>query len=245
MSGETQLLSTGATLLKPDGSTAVDPDCCGATPAPDVQVEGNGHIIALNSSSPKVTNWTEFGIGVTSRTFTVRNTGLATLTLSGLGLTSVSGPLEFAIGANFGSTSLAPGATTTFTIAFTGSGKHAAWVWFSNNVPAKDPYAFVVASCVDCRCPQQDVVIAGTDTSINGTYAFAAYADTGPSGVGPTWRWNQSGGAHSLWLHQGGFEGTWDLRITLGGATIYLWTNITAGCTDTTGLVWFNDPGLP
>jgi len=255
MSGEIQLNSDGSRLLADDGGLAIDPDCCCG--AQDVRVEGDQTaspipVIANEDVTPSLADWTRFGIGVTSRTFTVRNTGAATLVIGGLGLTSVSGPLAFSVGANFGAPSIAPGGTTTFRIDFTGTGPHhAAYVWFTTNVTGKESYYFVVDGCVNCGCPpQDDFTVAGACAEFMGTYTFVSVAASGPTGevghtrTGPTWRWDQSGGPYRIYIHLDEGTGTWDVMLTTAaGYAEYGPTSPGIGCNATTGKIWSNDPG--
>src|SRR5262249_2914118 len=84
-------------------------------PAPEIQVlDGSTDIPdntgAVNSGVPPL------GSGTVTRTFTVQNLGNANLTL-GPGIT-VAAP--FFLASAFGSTTLGPGASTTFTVGLTG-----------------------------------------------------------------------------------------------------------------------------
>lgn len=81
----------------------------------------------------------------TAQTFTIQNTGTATL--SGLALSVSSGnAAEFSVG-SLGSTSLAPGASTTFTVTFSPAalGTRNSAVFIASNDPTANPFRINVA----------------------------------------------------------------------------------------------------
>lgn len=117
--------------------------------APDVAVFGDEILITDGDTTPRVADGTDFGTaaqgGATiSRTFTVTNTGVGTLTLSGLVV-----PTGFTITEGL-SSSLAAGASDTFTIRLETSslGTKAGNVSFNNNSAGESPYTFRIAGIV-------------------------------------------------------------------------------------------------
>ena len=106
---------------------------------------------------------TMYGVPV-SRTFTVRNVGGADLTLS----ESISLPTGFTLVAGFGSTTLAPDQSTTFTIGVDGQslGDHTGEISFGNNDDDEGPFNFTVHGIVEAPDAVQIVD--------NGDAAFAA-----------------------------------------------------------------------
>jgi hypothetical protein len=138
--------------------------------APDVAVFGEDLLITDGDTTPRVADGTDFGTatqgGATvSRTFTVTNTGAGTLTLSGLVV-----PTGFTIIEGL-SSSLAPGATDTFTIRLetTTLGTKAGNVSFNNNSAGESPYTFriagIVANTPDAEVEGNGIVVLDGDTS--------------------------------------------------------------------------------
>lgn len=130
---------------------------------PEVTVLGNAVSIADGDTTPTATDHTNFGsvaigsAGVT-RTFTVRNDGNSTLTLSNLtlptGFTLVNGLV----------TSLAPGATDTFQVRMdaTTAGTKTGQITFTSNDPNESPFNFTITGTV-----------TGTTTDAGNTLATA------------------------------------------------------------------------
>jgi hypothetical protein len=77
------------------------------------------------------------------RTFTVKNAGSATLTLSD----PIQLPSGFTLVSDFGSTSLAPGSSTIFTVQMTAAaaGSYSGTLSFGTNDPGNNPYSFTVS----------------------------------------------------------------------------------------------------
>jgi hypothetical protein len=150
------------------------------TPAPEIAILGNGTSIQDGSATISSANFTNIGSasisgGTASRTFTINNTGSATLILSGLiPYVTISGTNA----SNFSVTTIpspsiaASTGTTTFAITFTPSseGYHNAVVTINSNDPDDEGvytfniqgYGFVARS----------VIIAGITepAAANGTY---------------------------------------------------------------------------
>jgi len=116
---------------------------------PEITVLGNGVVIADNDTTPSLVDHTDFGSvqqgqpGI-SHTFTVRNDGGQTLTLG-----SVSVPRGFTLVEDL-SSSLAPGASDTFTVRLeTGSvGTFSGDVSFSTNDSDENPFNFRITGTV-------------------------------------------------------------------------------------------------
>ncbi|MEJ7595628.1 MAG: choice-of-anchor D domain-containing protein, partial [Planctomycetaceae bacterium] len=127
------------------------------TGTPEINVLGNGVSILDGDSTPSTTDGTDFGSvvpgSIISQTFTVQNTGNATLYL---------GPPAFTGGFTTGSdplvTSLAPGASDTFSVNFSSSvaATYTGQVSFSNNDNDESPYNFIVKAVV--IAPEIDVL---------------------------------------------------------------------------------------
>ncbi len=120
--------------------------------APEVEVQGNALPVAAGDATPTVEDGTDFGAIVMNRTithlFTIKNTGLAPLTLSGAPIVTLSGAnaADFAI-VQPAAGSVAAREQITFGVAFTPSaaGLRSASVSFANNDTDESPYVFALA----------------------------------------------------------------------------------------------------
>src|SRR5262249_46210619 len=102
------------------------------------------------------------GMPVT-RTFTVKNTGTSNLTLSD----PINLPGGFSLVSDFGSTTLAPGATTTFSVKLTAAaaGSYGGALSFGTNDSAANPYAFTVSGTVSDTAIADDGDATGFSTT--------------------------------------------------------------------------------
>lgn len=114
---------------------------------PEMALSGNGIDISLNAA-PTQDNGTHYGTGPGSHTFTISNTGTAPLNLQGSPLVTVTGAhaADFQVAA-LPHTSVAAGANTFFTIAFSPSrpGLRKATVSIANDDALRDPFVFSVS----------------------------------------------------------------------------------------------------
>jgi hypothetical protein len=117
---------------------------------PEVEVRGNNVVIADGDSTPSAADHTDFGSVAVSgasvtRTFTIRNTGLAALTL---GTVTIGGAnaSDFVVTKQPGVASLAPGASATFNVKFdpSAAGVRNATVSFANSDADENPYNFAI-----------------------------------------------------------------------------------------------------
>ncbi len=122
----------------------------GTGTAPDMQVEGNGNVINDGDVSPSLTDHSDFGNtditgGTVVRTFTIRNTGTADLTMNGTPKVQVIGihAADFTVTLQPTSPVAASG-TTTFQVSFDPSdmGVRNAAISIINNDADEDPYNF-------------------------------------------------------------------------------------------------------
>ena len=121
----------------------------GAVVGPEIRVEGNGLSIADGDTTPSTSDGTDFGMVAPgdpsiSRTFRVYNDGNAVLTLG-----PVAVPAGFALTEGL-ATSLAPGASDTFTVRLDTAvvGTKAGDVSFSTNDYDENPFHFRVTGTV-------------------------------------------------------------------------------------------------
>ncbi len=122
----------------------------GATPAPEIAVEGNGTEISSGDSTPSPTDDTDFGnldqtVSTLTRSFTIQNTGNGVLTL-GANAVSLTGSGDFTISIQ-PPTSIAASGSTTFSLTFDPSslGARTATVSIANNDADEAPYTFAVS----------------------------------------------------------------------------------------------------
>ena len=157
---------------------------------PEIDIQGNSVSIADGDATPSTTDHTDFGSvlagsGTVTRTFTIRNTGAAALTLNGSPSVQISG----AAAADFTvtvtpSTSVASGGSTTFQVQFDPSagGLRSATISIPNNDSNENPYDFAIQGTG--LAPEMDV--KGNSVSImdgDGTPSTSDYTDFGNADV--------------------------------------------------------------
>ena len=161
--------------------------------APEIDLQGNGVSIVNGDLTPTAADHTDLG-GVTvgsavTRTFTIRNSGNLTLTLSGTPLVALSGANAGAFTiATVPVTTVPAEGNTTFQLRFTPTamGPVSATVTIANNDSDEQPYTFVVQGAgVAPAVPEIDVQGNG-QSIINGdtTPNTADGADLGNVSVG-------------------------------------------------------------
>ena len=122
--------------------------------SPEIRISGNGQTIVSGDASPSVSDDTDFGSldvvvgGSSQRTFTIENTGDATLNLTGTSpYVTLSGAAaaDFSITANPAS-SINVSGNTTFTLSFSPSvdGTRSATVSIANDDADENPYTFAI-----------------------------------------------------------------------------------------------------
>ncbi|MFG6686142.1 PQQ-dependent sugar dehydrogenase [Mariniflexile sp. HNIBRBA6329] len=116
------------------------------SPAPEINVTGNGSSIADGDLYPSTFNNTNFGsvnIGNTStKVYNIHNTGVSPLSISDI---SLSNTTDFQIVGTPYSASVSPGGNTQFSIRYTGtSGKHSSTVTIESDDSDEGTYTFVI-----------------------------------------------------------------------------------------------------
>jgi hypothetical protein len=189
---------------------------------PEIDIRGTNGASIASGSSASVASGTDFGTATLSHTFTITNTGLASLTLTGTPSVVISGAgaSQFTV-TTFPSNSVPSHGSTTFTVQFSASGAAGikeAVISIGNNDTSggEDPYTFGLTGTVlpslkvwrvDCSYGNRsDVPPANI---ITGDYvepaAAAANAAFGSSGVHDYWNtWDMDAR-----LDQGGRLGGW------------------------------------
>ena len=138
--------------------------------APDVQVlDGQTDIVNGLGS----VNFGAILPGTTAtKTLTVKNVGTQSLNLGSLAAL----PTGFSLASSFGTTSLNPGASTTFAIKFNAStvGNYSGQISFDSNDPDENPFQFTVSGVVSTTRIMDD-----GDTGFSATNGFTFYQGTG------------------------------------------------------------------
>jgi hypothetical protein len=115
----------------------------------NINVEGNSQTIADEDITASATDHTDFGsigIGTTvTRTYTIRNSGLTTLNVSGIAVSGTNSSL-FTLGGLTLPATVATGATTTFTVTYSpvSAGTHNATITVNSNDCAEGTYNYSV-----------------------------------------------------------------------------------------------------
>lgn len=147
------------------------------TAAPEIALEGNSTTIADGDVIPSSSDHTDFGstdliIGTVTRTFTIKNTGSATLALTGIPKVSVEGfnAADFIVTAEPSATVEVAG-STTFQITFDPSavGVRTATIRIANDDSDENPFDFTIQG-TGTVSPEMDITgngisIADGDTS--------------------------------------------------------------------------------
>jgi peptidase C25-like protein/beta-propeller uncharacterized protein DUF5122/uncharacterized protein DUF1573 len=115
---------------------------------PEINVKGNAVSIADGDTTPSTTDGTDFGStavtgGMVTHSFTIENTGLAALNVSGITSTNLS---EFTVGALTPASPIPPGNSATFTVTFdpSAAGLRTATVNIANDDINENPYDFAI-----------------------------------------------------------------------------------------------------
>jgi hypothetical protein len=134
--------------------------------APEIAVSGNGTNIVDGDTTPSTADFTSFGAvvqgsGAIVRTFTVSNTGNATLTTSGLTL-----PTGFTLVEGL-SPSIAAGASDTFQVRLdtTTAGTKSGEIRFTTNDSDENPFNFSITGTVNAPAVPDDFADSRTDTT--------------------------------------------------------------------------------
>jgi hypothetical protein len=128
---------------------------------PEIDVQGNAVSIVNNDITPSTTDWTDFGTDLT-RTFTIYNTGNASLILGAVTIVGTNAS-DFTV-TSVPNNTVAIGSSTTFTITFSPSavGISTATVTFTNNDTDENPYSFDIQA----TAIEQEIDVMGNATSI-------------------------------------------------------------------------------
>jgi hypothetical protein len=109
----------------------------------EIDIQGNATSIVDGDTTPTTSDWTDFS-SVTTRTFTIRNTGAALLTVGAITFSGTNAS-EFTV-TTAPNALVAVGSSTTFTVTFspTGLGLRTATISLVNNDTNENPYDFAL-----------------------------------------------------------------------------------------------------
>lgn len=131
---------------------------------PEIDVQGNAISIVNDDITPSTTDWTDFGTNLT-RTFTIYNTGNASLSIGSVTIVGTNAS-DFTVTSAPNST-ITIGSSTTFTITFSPSaiGISTATITFTNNDTDENPYSFDIQAT---GIEQEIDVMGNTISIVNG-----------------------------------------------------------------------------
>ncbi|MCL4296095.1 MAG: choice-of-anchor D domain-containing protein [Anaerolineae bacterium] len=135
--------------ISPSNNTATVP--VSVVIAPEIAVLGNGQVIADGDTTPSATDHTDFGpvtLGqALIRTFTISNSGVSNLNLTGSPLVTITGPaaVDFSL-LVLPTTPIAPNNTVTFQVQFSPSltGTRIATLSIASDDSDENPYDFTI-----------------------------------------------------------------------------------------------------
>ena len=130
--------------------TALSTSAQATTLIPTINIKGNNVSITNGESTPSTSNDTDFGnCMITSstvvKTFTVENTGTASLLLSGDPIVSITGAADFTV-TQMPSSPISASSSTTFKVTFdpTTLGLKSATISIANNDSHQNPFTFAI-----------------------------------------------------------------------------------------------------
>ncbi|MCH2118631.1 MAG: choice-of-anchor D domain-containing protein, partial [Pirellulales bacterium] len=141
---------------------------------PDIDLLGQGQIIASGDLEPEVADSTDYGnVFLGERvvhTFTIRNTGSDVLSLTGAEPVSVQGlnPGDFTVISQPSLTVLNPGEETTFDLEFEplAAGQRVDAITIHSDDPDEEPYFFAVVGVGQVPGPLPDIRVVGNGLTV-------------------------------------------------------------------------------
>lgn len=185
--------------------------------APEIGVDISGTAVADGGA----VNFGSTTVGTAvNRTFTVRNTGDATLTLNAINANAL--PAGFTLVSNLGSLSLSPGQSTTFTVRLnaTAAGTFGGTLSFGNNDSDESPYNLQLSGVVTASQPQSTVRYL--DNGATGFTKTGSWFNSSTGREGDSnWALNGSGTTVATWTFSGLQTGQYRVSATWPGASQY------------------------
>lgn len=201
--------------------------CYAATLLPEINITGNGISIARGSSSPSLSNHTDFGNvavagGTLIRTFTIENNGTAALSLTGTSpYVSISGTnaSDFSV-TQIPSNTIAASGSTTFQITFDPSaiGTRTASISIANDDIDENPYTFAIQGT--------GTNSASSDIIAEATYSYSSNIDYASNQGDPATNTSNSIGVFKFTIRDGGGSADGDALTTELNSIAFNVTNI-------------------
>ena len=148
--------------------------CFTGTPQPNINIQGNGNTIADGDIIPSLTDGTDFGSAIISGTdveksFTLQNTGSATLTLDNPAVVLLDGTKGFTVSVQPATNPMAAFTSQAFKIKFNNAvpGTYVEAVLIGSNDPDTPVYFFTVQAAV-----LQPLITVNISSLAGLTYAF-------------------------------------------------------------------------
>ncbi len=152
---------------------------------PNIRITGNGLCIVDGDNTPDIADNTDFGnfvIPGTDKTFTITNTGNATLNIGTIVFTGPDNTMFTVLTPP--AASLAPGASTTVVIRFTGVslGLKTATVTINNDDTDEAAYSFAIQGLVTVLLPVNLISFSGQTAGNTAQLRWVTTAETGNKG---------------------------------------------------------------
>ncbi|MBI5774413.1 MAG: choice-of-anchor D domain-containing protein [Verrucomicrobia bacterium] len=112
-------------------------------PSPEIQVSGNGTVIADGDTTPTTMDHTGFGVPAGTRTYTIANAGSLDLHITNITVSGANAA-DFTVGTLTPASPIAAGGSATFTVTFTpgAAGARTASIAIENDDSDENPYNF-------------------------------------------------------------------------------------------------------
>ena len=151
--------------------------------APEISVLGNFIEISDGDDTPDVADDTDFGSiaaggGAINKTFTIKNTGNSTLSLTGSPIVLLSGATAFSVQSQPAGTSIAGGDSLTFVVSFdpASAGVKSTTVSIMNDDSDENPYTFELqGTCTADPSPEMDLSEGATPVPDGGNYDYGSH----------------------------------------------------------------------
>jgi len=218
---------------------------------PEINVTGNSINIISGDNTPSLYDYTDLGwvvSGSISKTFTIQNTGIATLNLTGISpyiTFSGANASQFSI-TTIPSATIAPGSSTTFGVTFTPSsgtlGARTATLSIANDDTNENPYTFTVQSGVGTLpvVTTQAVSSIGT-TTVTGNGNVTSLGSPNPTSYGICYGATANPDVTGSKVDNGTASATGAFPAQLTGLTIGTTYHARAYATNNVGTVYGDD----
>lgn len=204
---------------------------------PDLDLQGGSPSTSIvnGDTTPATADGTSFGSVVVThaplaRTFTIRNTGTATLTLTGATSLSLAGDAQFAVTAQPGSTSIPAGGSTTCIITLTPAtvGSASTTLSLASNDPDEAPFTCTLAATI---LPAPPVITLQPQSQSIPTGSSATLTVTA-TGSGLAYQWYQGVSGDTTTAIAGATDASYTTPALTGGASYWVRISNPGGSVD-------------